>query len=103
METVRKILICGREEMVVLTDERERIDAYKNTGICCIGVSSGTDFFPDVEFVTDDPKQVSSRLLSLAWHRFHHMPYILFEDRQIQARESLPEDFIALHLQSAIL
>ena len=96
MERERKICVHGSEQRLILTDDQERAAALKKAGICCIGISDGSDFFPGVDFVTDDPEGVSDRMLSLAWHRFRHLPYILFEDGPVMARESIAKDYDVL-------
>ena len=93
MEIKREFLYEGQQASVILTDDSQTAREYGKQGICCIGISNEDAFFEGAWFVVTDPEEADEHLLSLAWCRFNHIPYVVFRTDNLLCRESIDSDY----------
>ena len=95
---IRQTVTGKREELLVITDDREMALQMRESSIACVGCAGPEEpFFDGVDMVTGEPEELEAEELEEYLLHFHGLPVTAARTKRLLIREIIPEDFSALH------
>ncbi len=94
------------ETALILTDRQESVDQAVSLGIACVGFEGPEEeearpvsvrYLSGVDMVVQGLEETGAEFYRLVWQRHHGIPWTIAQTERLVIRESVPEDFDALH------